>query len=111
MDSLTKFLFFCALLVAVSALIAFWPGRYQYYNTQAGTLVRVDRYTGATQQYVYNIGWIVPKPAPSSGQVDLPGRSSSGNPDAVSSPSQSDTSSKPIPAPTKSRRANEGDAR
>jgi hypothetical protein len=103
MDSLTKFLFFCALLVAVSAMIGFWPGRYQYYNAQAGTLVRVNRYTAATEQYIYNVGWIVPKPAPASGQVDLPTRPPSENPEAVSSPGQRDASSKPIPSPTKSK--------
>jgi Immunity protein 51 len=33
MDKFTKSLILCAPVVAVIALIAFWPGKYQYHNT------------------------------------------------------------------------------
>jgi hypothetical protein len=43
MGGFAKFLIFCALIVAIDALFAFWPGEYQYYNAQGGILVRVNR--------------------------------------------------------------------
>jgi hypothetical protein len=75
MDGFAKFLIFCVLIVAIGALVGFWPGKYQYYNTQEGFLVRVNRYTGATEQYNNGIGWVVPKPA-----VNAPGNPLSVNP-------------------------------
>jgi hypothetical protein len=48
MGGFAKFLIFCALIVAIGALFAFWPSQYQYYNAQGGILVRVNRYSGAT---------------------------------------------------------------
>ena len=63
MGGFAKFLMFCALIVALGALFAFWPGEYQYYNAQGGILVRVKRYSGATEQYLDGIGWVVPKGA------------------------------------------------
>src|SRR5215813_3188373 len=92
-----KFLLFCALIVAIGALVAFWPGQYQYYSAQGGILVRVNRYTGATDQYLDGIGWVAPKSV-----VGASGNPLSDNP-----------SSKPIreagvPTPTSSQREDFG---
>src|SRR5262249_10200908 len=43
MGGFAKFLIFCVLIVAIGALIGFWPGQYQYYTAQGGILVRVNR--------------------------------------------------------------------
>jgi hypothetical protein len=94
MDGLAKFLIFCVLIVAIGALIGFWPGNYQYYNTQEGILVRVNRYTGATEQYYNGIGWVVPKPA-----VDAPGNPLSGN----SSDKPVGEAGAPTPTPARAR--------
>jgi hypothetical protein len=75
MGGLAKFLIFCVLIVAIGTLFAFWPGQYQYYNAQGGILVRVNRYSGATEQYFDGIGWGVPKRA-----VDAAGNPRSDNP-------------------------------
>src|SRR5215813_6588059 len=95
MGGFAKFLLFCILIVAIGALVAFWPSQYQYYNTQGGTLVRVNRYTGATEQYFDGIGWAAPKRT-----ADASGKALSDNP-----------SDKPIreagvPTPTPSQRQN-----
>ena len=97
MDGFAKFLIFCALIVAIGAVFAFWPGQYQYYNAHGGALVRVNRYTGATEQYFDGIGWVVPKSAVGA----------SGN------PVSDDPSGKPIreagvPTPTPSQREDFG---
>ena len=63
MGGFAKFLIFCFLIVAIGALLAFWPGQYQYYNAQGGVLIRVNRYTSATEQYFDGLGWGVPKRA------------------------------------------------
>jgi hypothetical protein len=36
MGGFAKFLMFCVLIVAIGALIGFWPGQYQYYTAQLG---------------------------------------------------------------------------
>jgi hypothetical protein len=97
MGGFAKFLTFCVLIVAIGSLFAFWPGEYQYYNAQGGILVRVNRYTGATEQYFDGAGWVVPKRA-----VDASGNPLSDNP-----------SDKPIretgvPTPTQSQREDFG---
>src|SRR5262249_8229307 len=71
MDRFTKLFFFCALAVGVVALIGFWPGKYQYYNTAYGILVRVNRYSGQSEHYLPTTGWTTGLPATASGQVDL----------------------------------------
>ena len=105
MGGFAKFLIFCALIVATGALFAFWPGEYQYYNAEGGILVRVNRYTGATEQYFNGIGWVVPKPA-----VDASGKPPSDNPSnrptheagvATPTPSQREDFGKPTPTSTK----------
>ena len=105
MGGFAKFLIFCVLIVAIGALIAFWPGQYQYYNSQGGILVRVNRYSGATEQYFDGIGWVVPKPA-----VGASGKPLSDNPSdkpiraasvPTPTPSQRQDSGKPTPTPTK----------
>jgi hypothetical protein len=105
MGGFAKFLTFCVLIVAIGALLAFWPGQYQYYNAQAGILVRVNRYTGATEQYFDGIGWSVPKRA-----VDASGNPRSDNPSdkpvheasvPTPTPSQREDFGKPTPTSTK----------
>ena len=105
MGGFAKFLIFCALIVAIGALFAFWPGQYQYYNAQGGILVRVNRYSGATEQYFDGVGWVVPKRA-----VDASGNPPSGNPSGkpireadvpTPTPSQREDSGKPTPTSTK----------
>jgi len=100
-----KFLLFCLLIVAIGALFAFWPGQYRYFNAQGGILVRVNRYSGATEQYFDGIGWGVPRPA-----VDASGKPLSDNPsdkpirEAVvptPTPSQRQDLGKPTPTSTK----------
>ena len=100
-----NFLIFCVLLVAIGALFAFWPGQYQYYNAQGGVLVRVNRYSGATEQYFDGIGWGVPKRA-----VDASGNPRSDNPSdkpvreagvPTPTPSQREDVGKPTPTSTK----------
>ena len=93
MGGFAKFLIFCALIVATGALFAFWPGQYQYYNAQGGILVRVNRYTSATEQYFDGIGWVVPKSAAGA----------SGNP-LSDNPSGKPTSEAGVPTPTPSQR-------
>jgi hypothetical protein len=104
MGGFAKFLIFCILIVAIGALFAFWPGQYQYYNTLGGILVRVNRYTGVTEQYSNGIGWVAPKPA-----VDAPGKPLSDNPSdkpireasaPTPTPSQRQDSGKPTPTPS-----------
>jgi hypothetical protein len=92
-----KFLIFCALIVAIGALFAFWPGQYQYYNAQGGILVRVNRYSGATEQYFDGVGWVVPKRA-----VDA-----SGNP-LSDKPSGNPIREAGVPTPTPSHREDFG---
>jgi len=105
MGGFAKFLIFCALIVATGALFAFWPGEYQYYNAEGGILVRVNRYTGATEQYFNGVGWVVPKPA-----VDASSKPPSDNPSnrptheagvATPTPSQREDFGKPTPTSTK----------
>src|SRR5215475_2419229 len=105
MGGFAKFLLFCLLIVAIGALFAFWPGQYQYYIAQGGILVRVNRYSGATEQYFDGIGWSVPKRA-----VEVSGNPRSDNPsdkpirDAsvpTSTSSQREDFVKPTPASTK----------
>jgi hypothetical protein len=97
MGGFAKFLMFCVLIVAIGALFAFWPGEYQYYNAQGGILVRVNRYTGATEQYLDGAGWVVPKRA-----VDAAGNPPSDN------PSDKPTRETGVPTPTQSRREDVG---
>lgn len=97
MGGFAKFLIFCILIVAICALFAFWPGKYQYYNAQGGILVRVNRYSGATEQYFDGIGWGVPKPA-----VDT-----SGNPRADIPPG-TPVREAGVPTPTPSQRQDFG---
>ena len=89
-----KFLLFCTFVVAIGALFAFWPSQYQYYNAQGGILVRVNRYSGATEQYLDGVGWVVLKRA-----VDA-----SGNPN----PSDKPTREAGVPTPTPSQREDFG---
>ena len=105
MGGFAKFLIFCVLIVAIGALIGFWPGQYQYYTAQGGILVRVNRYSGATEQYFDGIGWGVPKPA-----VDASGKQLSVNPSdkpireagvPTPTPSQREDFGKPTPTSTK----------
>lgn len=48
MDRFTKSLFLCAIVVAVIALICFWPGKYQYSATVNGGLARIGQEQGKT---------------------------------------------------------------
>jgi hypothetical protein len=105
MDGFAKFLIFCVLIVAIGALFAFWPGQYQYYNAQGEILVRVNPYTGATEQYLDGVGWVVPKRA-----VDASGNSRLDNPSdkpvreagvPTPTPSQREDFGKPTPTSTK----------
>ena len=105
MGGFAKFLIFCALIVAIGALFAFWPSQYQYYNAQGGILVRGNRYSGATEQYFDGVGWIIPKSA-----IDASGNPPSGNPsDKITheagvptpTPSQREGFGKPTPTSTK----------
>jgi hypothetical protein len=107
MGGFAKFLIFCVLIVAMGALFAFWPSQYQYYNAQGGILVRVNRYSGATEQYFDGIGWGVPKPA-----IDTSGNSRLDNPSdkpvreagvPTPTPSQREDFGKPTPTSTKSK--------
>ena len=86
MNKFTQFLFLCALLIALATLVGFWPGKYQFYTTQSGILIRVNRYSGETEHYIYASGWTAPPPAPS-------------NP----LPAQGGSFGSPTPAPTKSK--------
>jgi hypothetical protein len=92
MDGFAKFLL---LLALIAFLGAFWPGKYQYYNTHTGILVRVNRYTSATEYYTTNSGWTTA--SPSSGAVD-PTR-----PVQTPSPNPSEAPGRPTPSPTRSR--------
>jgi hypothetical protein len=105
MGGFAKFLIFFALIVAIGALFAFWPGQYQYYNAQGGILVRVNRYSGATEQYFDGVGWVIPKRA-----VEASGNPLSNNPPdkptreagaPTPTPSQRDDFGKPTPTSTK----------
>jgi hypothetical protein len=105
MGGFAKFLIFCVLIVAIGALFAFWPGEYQYYNAQGGILLRVNRYSGATEQYFDGVGWVVPKRA-----VDAPGNPLSNNPSdkpireagaQTPTPSPREDFGKPTPTSTK----------
>jgi hypothetical protein len=107
MDGFAKFLIFCVLIVAIGALFAFWPGQYQYYNAQGEILVRVNRYTGATEQYLDGVGWVVPKRV-----VDASGNTRLDNPSdkpvreagvPTPTPSQREDFGKPTPTSTKSK--------
>jgi hypothetical protein len=69
MDGFVKFLIFCVLITAIGALAVFWPGQYQYYNTQDGALVRINRYTSETEYYTQALGWAVAKPTPLKSEV------------------------------------------
>jgi hypothetical protein len=104
MGGFAKFLIFFALIVAIGALFAFWPGQYQYYNAQGGILVRVNRYSGATEQYFDGVGWVIPKRA-----VEASGNPLSNNPPdkptreagaPTPTPSQPFFYVKPTPTPT-----------
>src|SRR5262249_21615704 len=92
-----KFLIFCVLIVAIGAQLAFWPGQYQYYNAKGGILVRVNRYSGATEQYFDGVGWVVPKRA-----VDASGNPLSNN------PSDKAIHEVGVPMPTPSQRGDFG---
>src|SRR5262245_44698678 len=89
-----KFLLFCTVVFAIGALFASSPSQYQYYSAQGGILVRVNRYSGATEQYLDGVGWVVPKRA-----VDA-----SGNPN----PSDKPTREAGVPTPTPSQREDFG---
>jgi hypothetical protein len=97
MGGFAKFLIFCVLIVAIGALIAFWPSEYQYYNAQGGILVRVNRYSGTTEQYSDGVGWVVPKPV-----ADASGKPLSNN------PSDKPTREAGVPTPTPSQREDFG---
>src|SRR5262245_52589120 len=97
MGGFAKFLTFCVLIVATGALFAFWPGQYQYYNAQGGILVRVNRYSGATEQYLDGVGWVVPKRP-----VDAAGNPLSNN------PSDKPVREAGVPTPTPSQRVHFG---
>src|SRR5215510_13823072 len=97
MGGFAKFLIFCILIVAIVALFAFWPSQYQYYNAQGGILVRVNRYSGATEQYLDGVGWVVPKRA-----VDASGNPPSNN------PSDKTIREAVVPTPTPSQREDFG---
>jgi hypothetical protein len=98
MDRFIKLLFLCVLAVGVVALIGFWPGKYQYYNTAYGILVRVNRYSGQSEHYLPTTGWTTGVPAAASGQVDMLGRpipaQTSTQRDLIGDPSPSSTVSK-----------------
>jgi|SRR6266498_1019297 len=98
MDRFTKLLFLCALTVGVVALIGFWPGKYQYYNTAYGILVRVNRYSGQSEHYLPTTGWTTGVPAAASGQADLFGR-----PIPAQNSTQRDLFGNPIPSATVSK--------
>jgi hypothetical protein len=84
MNKFTQFLFLCALLIALATLVGFWPGKYQFYTTQSGILIRVNRYSGETEHYIYASGWTASAPS---------------NP----LPAQGGSFGSPTPAPTKGR--------
>jgi hypothetical protein len=92
MDGFTKLLL---LLALIAFLGAFWPGKYQYYNTHTGILVRVNRFTSQTEYYTTNGGWATA--SPSSGAVD-PVRLIQ-----TPSPNPSEILNRPTPSPTRSR--------
>jgi hypothetical protein len=92
MDGLTKFLI---LLALIAFLGAFWPGKYQYYNTHTGILVRVNRFTSATEYYTTNSGWTTASSG--SGAAD-PTRLIQ-----TPSPNPTEIPSRPAPTPTRSR--------
>ena len=96
MDRFIKMLFLCALAVGVVALIGFWPGKYQYYNTAYGILVRVNRYSGKSEHYLPTTGWTTGMPAAASGQPDVFGR-----PIPAQTSTQRDFFDHPLPSPTK----------
>jgi hypothetical protein len=48
MDRFTKSFLLCALVVAIVALIGFWPGKYQYSATVNGGLARIGQEQGKT---------------------------------------------------------------
>jgi hypothetical protein len=96
MDRFIKLLFLCALAVGVVALIGFWPGKYQYYNTAYGILVRVNRYSGKSEHYLPTTGWTTGMPAAASGQPDVFGR-----PIPAQTSTQRDFFDNPLPSPTK----------
>jgi hypothetical protein len=98
MDRFTRLLFLCALAVGVVALIGFWPGKYQYYNTAYGILVRVNRYSGQSEHYLPTTGWTTGMPAAASGQPDVFGR-----PIPAQTSTQRDLFDNPTPAPTVSK--------
>ena len=95
MDRFIKLLFICALAVGVVALIGFWPGKYQYYNTAYGILVRVNRYSGQSEHYLPTTGWTTGVPAAASGQIDMLGR-----PIPAQTSTQRDLFGNPIPSST-----------
>ena len=92
MDGLTKFLILLALIAFV---VIFWPGKYHYYNTHTGILVRVNRFTSQTEHYTTNSGWTTASPG--SGAVD-PTRLIQ-----TPSPNPSEIPGRPAPTPTRSR--------
>ena len=98
MDRFTKLLFLCALAVGAVALIGFWPGKYQYYNTAYGILVRVNRYSGQSEHYLPTTGWTTGVPAAASGQAGVFGR-----PIPAQNSTQSDLFGNPIPSATVSK--------
>ena len=92
MDGFTKLLL---LLALIAFLGAFWPGKYQYYNTHTGILVRVNRFTSLTEYYTTNGGWTIASPG--SGAVDPTRLINS------PSPNPTETPARPAPSPTRSR--------
>jgi hypothetical protein len=98
MDRFTKLLFLCALVVGVVALIGFWPGKYQYYNTAYGILVRVNRYSGQSEHYLPTTGWTTGMPAAASSRADEFGR-----PIPAQDSTQRDLFGNPIPSATVSK--------
>jgi hypothetical protein len=98
MDRFTRLLFLCALAVGVIALIGFWPGKYQYYNTAYGILVRVNRYSGQSEHYLPTTGWTTGVPAAASNQADVFGR-----PIPAQNSTQRDLFGNPIPSATMSK--------
>lgn len=93
MDGFAKLLI---LLALIAVLLTFWPGKYHYYNTHTGILVRVNRFTNQAEYYTTNAGWTIASPA--SGAGDTIGR-----PVQNPSPSPSETPGRPAPTPTTRR--------
>ena len=87
MDKSTKLIILFAL---IAVLFTFWPGKYHYYNTPEGVLVRVNRFTDQTEHYTTYAGWTTAKP----------GLDNLGRPAQTPAPSQGDLSGRTLVPPT-----------